>query len=196
VQAHDSSTPLAAASLNPTCCLLPRFASHQVCSTACEASDPLCKPLKTLRLRLADDVLANPAKFIKMATPSGSLSDGCATPGPGWFIPGADLLSLASSDPSKGETCEVFSVSVYNPPGATEPMSLRQLCQQGVEIVGQGGQPVFTQEGASCLFTLELSSGISGVGQVDQRSPPEPASPSPPAVSPSPSTPRPSPSHI
>ena len=163
----------------------------QVCSTACDAADPLCKPLAALRLRLSDAVLAAPVKFIKLANPEGSVAASCAAAGPGWFVKGGELLSLASNNPAlvrartprrggglrtkaarlrpttctpaaaacllqpqpcrpppptrtnrrlQGETCEVITVSVYNPPGATEPMPLSQLCQQGVEVVDEAGK--------------------------------------------------------
>ncbi|EFN52623.1 expressed protein [Chlorella variabilis] len=137
----------------------------KVCSTACDAADPLCKPLAALRLRLSDAVLAAPVKFIKLANPEGSVAASCAAAGPGWFVKGGELLSLASNNPALGETCEVITVSVYNPPGATEPIPLSQLCQQGVEVVDEAGKAVFSQDGASCLYTLELASGLSGVGQ-------------------------------
>jgi hypothetical protein len=39
----------------------------------------------------------------------------------------------------QAEVCEVFTVSVYNPAGATSALSLSDLCQQNVEIVEEDG---------------------------------------------------------
>jgi hypothetical protein len=46
-------------------------------------------------------VLAAPADFIKMANPAGEVVADCAPAGPGWFISGAELLSLATSNPAE-----------------------------------------------------------------------------------------------
>lgn len=53
-------------------------------------------PLSAFRLRLADRVLAAPAKDIKLANPSGSISDTCAT-GPGWWLRGPELGALSEA---------------------------------------------------------------------------------------------------
>jgi hypothetical protein len=73
----------------------------QVCSSACTAGDATCQPLKSFRLRLDDGVLAAPADFIKMANPAGEVEAACAPAGPGWFISGPELLSLATSNPAE-----------------------------------------------------------------------------------------------
>jgi hypothetical protein len=50
---------------------------------------------------LDDGVLAAPADFIKMANPAGEVVADCAPAGPGWFISGAELLSLGTSNPAE-----------------------------------------------------------------------------------------------
>lgn len=73
----------------------------QVCSSACPAADATCKPLAAFRLRLADAVLAKPASFIKLANPEGAVAATCAPAGPGWFVRGAELLSLTTGNPAE-----------------------------------------------------------------------------------------------
>lgn len=90
------------ASIRPTPPPPPRpSACPQVCSSPCDASDALCQPLKAFRLRLADGVLAAPAKYIKQAVPEGTLTSSCAGEGQGWWMKGPELLSLAANGPAE-----------------------------------------------------------------------------------------------
>mgnify|MGYP000087066602 CR=1 FL=1 len=42
--------------------------------------------------------------------------------------------------PLQGETCELFTVSVYNPAGATEATALSAICQQNLKVAGSDGK--------------------------------------------------------
>ena len=71
----------------------------QVCSVACQASDPLCKPLTSFQLRLDDKILDDPRYF--KAVPSSSLVKACSPRGPGLLFNSSQLGKLATADPSK-----------------------------------------------------------------------------------------------
>jgi hypothetical protein len=139
----------------------------KVCSTGCTAGSANCEALKAFRLRLSDKVLAAPSKFIKSANPQGAVVAECAA-GPGWWIKDGELSSLASSKPEEEQTCELFTVAVYNPAGATEATALSAICQQNLKVAGADGKVLLDQatEGASCVWGLELADGTTGFGTV------------------------------
>lgn len=98
--------------------LLPRHS--QVCSLPCVTSDPACKPLRALQLRLADAVLADPRYF--KVPPPGTVVTGCGPRGPGLLLNATQLQALSTFEPAKvgGVTdmqpvCRLPAATVRNP---------------------------------------------------------------------------------
>ena len=137
--------------------------TFEVCPTqdakaACASSSGGCSALKSVKVRMRNDMLSLGRDLL--TEPKGQMWASCSSHGPGHVWNYEELGSLSSQSPSTAQ-CETFTVLTGKDGKRTQ---LKDICQQDLKIVENSGWTVFDQSTKpnSCLFVLETANGRVG----------------------------------
>lgn len=126
--------------------------------SSCASKSGGCSSLKSVKIRMRNDMLSLGRDLL--TEPKGYMWASCSSHGPGHVWNFEELGSLASQTPDLA-ACETFTVLTGN---AGKKSNLKDICQQDIKIVENGGWTVFDQNTRpnSCMFVLETANGRVG----------------------------------
>ena len=126
---------------------------------ACESNSGGCAPLRSVKLRMRNDMLSLGRDLV--TEPQGTMWASCQSHGPGHVWNFEDLGTLSSQPPS---TSSCTTLKVIGSASVGKTAQLKDICQQDIKIVENTGWTVFDQKARpnSCIVVLETANGRVG----------------------------------
>jgi hypothetical protein len=127
--------------------------------SACESKSGGCAPLRSVKLRMRNDMLSLGRDLV--TEPQGTMWASCQSNGPGHVWNFEDLGTLSSQPPS---TSSCTTLKVIGSSNGGKTAQLKDICQQDIKIVENTGWTVFDQKARpnSCIVVLETANGRVG----------------------------------